>query len=42
MDESMRNVALMFGGIMLFGVIVVLYDWLSLRKDRQSQRRPPV
>ena len=40
MDGSMMNVLVMFGGIALFGVIIAFYDWLSLRKDRQSQRRP--
>jgi hypothetical protein len=40
MDESMRNVILMFGGIALFGGIVTLLDWLARRKDRQSAQRP--
>jgi len=40
MDESMRNVILMFAGIALFGAIVALLDWLARRKERQSERRP--
>jgi hypothetical protein len=41
MDESMRNVVLMFAGIVALGWIVVLLDWLARRKDRQSQHQPP-
>lgn len=40
MDESMRNVILMFGGIALFGGIVALLDWLARRKDQPSEKRP--
>jgi hypothetical protein len=40
MDESMRNVVLMFGGILLFGFIIALYDWLARRKERQSDHHP--
>jgi len=40
MDESMRNVILMFAGIALFMWIIVLLDWLARRKDQQSDRRP--
>jgi sensor c-di-GMP phosphodiesterase-like protein len=41
MDESMRNVVLMFVGIGLIGGVVALLDWLARRKDRQSQHHPP-
>jgi hypothetical protein len=41
MDESMRNVVLMFTGILLIGAIVVLLDWLGTRKERKSERQPP-
>ena len=41
MDESMRNVVLMFSGILLIGGIVVLLDWLARRKERQSGQHPP-
>lgn len=41
MDESMRNVVLMFSGILLIGGIVVLLDWLARRKERQAEHRPP-
>jgi hypothetical protein len=41
MDESMRNVVLMFAGILVFGWIIVLLDWLARRKERQSERHPP-
>lgn len=37
----MRNVVLMFGGIMLFGVILAFLDWYGRRKERRSERRPP-
>jgi hypothetical protein len=37
-----RNVILMFSGILLFGWIIVLLDWLARRKDRrQSGHQPP-
>jgi hypothetical protein len=41
MDESMRNVVLMFSGMLAVGWIIVLLDWLARRKERQSERRPP-
>jgi hypothetical protein len=37
MDESMRNVVLMFSGIMLFGGVIALLDWLGRRKERQGK-----
>jgi hypothetical protein len=40
MDESMRNVVLMFSGMLAVGWIIVLLDWLARRKERQSERRP--
>lgn len=30
----------LFGGIMLFGGVVALLDWLARRKDRESEKRP--
>ena len=41
MDESMRNVVLMFSGMLAVGWIIVLLDWLARRKERQPERRPP-
>jgi hypothetical protein len=41
MDESMRNVVLMFSGILLICAVITLLDWLSRRKDRNSEHRPP-
>ena len=40
MDGSMMSVLVMFGGIMLFGVIIALYDWLSRRKEERSEHHP--
>ena len=37
----MTNVLVMFGGILLIGVIIALLDWLAQRKEQQSERRPP-
>ena len=37
----MTNVLVMFGGILLIGVIIALLDWLARRKEQQSERRPP-
>jgi hypothetical protein len=41
MDESMRNVVLMFAGMLAVGWIFVLLDWLARRKERQSQHQQP-
>ncbi len=32
----MRNVVLMFAGIMLFGAVITLLDWLARRKERHA------
>jgi hypothetical protein len=39
MNDNMINVFIMLGGIALFGVVMVLLDWLGRRKDRQSRNR---
>ena len=36
----MTGVLVLFGGIALFGVVIAVLDWLSRRKDRQSENRP--
>jgi len=41
MDESMRNVVLMFSGMLLIGGIVVLLGWLARHKERQSEHHRP-
>jgi hypothetical protein len=36
----MENAIGMLGVIALFGIVIVLMDWLGRRKDRQSKQRP--
>jgi hypothetical protein len=38
----MTGVFVLFGGILAFGIVIALLDWLARRKDRQSQNRPAV
>ena len=35
----MDNALLMFGGLALAAAVLVLFDWLGRRKDRQSRNR---
>jgi hypothetical protein len=37
----MTGFFVLFGGILLFGWIIVLLDWLGSREDRHSEHRPP-
>ena len=39
MTDNMTNVFIMLGGIALFGIVMLLFDWLGRRKDRQSRNR---
>jgi hypothetical protein len=36
----MTNVILMFGGILLVGIVIALLDRQARRKERQSENRP--
>jgi hypothetical protein len=36
----MTGVLVLFGGILLFGTIITLLDWLARRKERHSEHRP--
>lgn len=36
----MTGVIVMFGGIALILSVIALLDWLTRRKDRQSENRP--
>lgn len=33
-----RNLLIMYGGIALFGAILVLMDWLGRRQERRSHK----
>ena len=36
----MMNAFGILGGIILVAAIIVLFDWLARRKERQSKQRP--
>ena len=39
MDGAMINVLMMFGGIMLFMVVITFLDWLGRRRERGHQQK---